>query len=151
MARNIDEDSQLNLFSTIKDSLLGSTLISNKFDKSDFYEFEPNLKSINFGQVPYISIKVPVTDTAFLSLNHSITEKDFDIPIILVMGYSAKDNFKVYAQEIIRQMEKEESTFGDKGYEDLKIDLISAEPEIADRNQVIVGLFRLSFNGGVCR
>jgi len=148
----ITNTQQLNTFDVIKTILKGGTEINKRFRDSDFYEFEPNLMAINFSQVPYIVIETPTTpETDLLVFDHNTTLKSFEVNILLVMGYEARSKFRTYANEIIRQIESNESTLESYGYYDPKIMLEDVGVEMLDRRQVVVGRFILSLDSKVER
>jgi hypothetical protein len=143
-------DSQLNTFTLIRDILLGSTVLSAKFTRNDFFEFEENLKALNV-RLPHFVIKVPVTNTDLLVINQGTTIKEFSVMILLKMDYSARSNFRTYANAVIRQIESSESLFEASGYYMPKVELSSVGDEVEDEKQLVVGQFELRLIGNVLR
>lgn len=153
MAQNISKSNRLDLFSKIKSAILNSAILQRKFKDENFYEFEPPFHSLTFKHLPYIVINIPSTDTKddVQVFDHNIVGKDYEFTIMLVMDYEARDNFKAYAQEIMKNIEAKESDFELDGFYDLEIDLIRSPVELLDKRKVISGEFKLTFNGSVNR
>ena len=151
MANAITSTTQLSTFSTIKDILLTSTLLSNKFRKSDFYEFEPKRLGHQFSQVPYIVINVPTSDEELLTLDQSTSLLDMDVEIELVMDYEARSNFSNYASAILDAIRSSRGTLEVAGYSDATIDFNGASSEILDKKSIVAGTFTLTMEGYVCR
>lgn len=151
MSRNIDSEQQLTLYDSIVTVLRNNSTLGARFGTSNFYEFEPSIMSINFSQVPYISVSIPTLDTEIVSLNRKLKFKSISIPIRLVIDFTARSKFRTYANALINQLEISESTFEQKGYYDLVIDLESVGEEMINQKKVIAGNFVLSFNGTVSR
>lgn len=147
----ITNTTQLSTFSIIKGILKNNSTLAAKFKDSDYYEFEPNLKSMRSSDLPYIVIELPTTDTGMMTLNNSKTFKDLSISIMLVIDYDARSKFLGYANAIIRQIESAETTFEASGYYGIKIDLIDTSIEVIDQKQVIVGEFEITSVGSVRR
>lgn len=143
-------DSQLSTFTLVRDILLGSSVLSAKFSRNDFFEFEENLKAVNV-RLPHFVIKLPSTNTDLLVINQGTTIKEFSVMILLKMDYSARSNFRTYANAVIRQVESSESTFEASGYYMPKIELSNASDEVEDEKQLIVGEFELRLIGNVLR
>lgn len=149
---SVTKSSQLDIFSLIKQVLRTSTVLNGKFGTNDYYEYEPNQKSSAFNGFPYIVIRVPSTETDLLVLNHTTTIKGFNIPIILRVEFSARDNFKTYANAILDTLESGTTTFQDSGYYDINIDLIDTDDQaIIDQKEIVEGMFELTFQGYVNR
>ena len=59
----ISISSQLNTFTTVKNILKANSTLSAKFRDSDYYQFEPLLKSRQV-RLPFMVIQYPNTDTS---------------------------------------------------------------------------------------
>ena len=148
---SITNTTQFSTFALIRGILISNTTLKTKFNLNYVFEFEPKHKSINFCGFPYLVIQVPTTETDLLTFNHANTIKDFNVTILMVMDYEARDNVTNYCNALIKAIESKESSFQSVGYYNPKIELISAVPEIQDQKQLIVSEFRLELMGGVER
>jgi hypothetical protein len=147
----LDNKTQLSLFETIRTVLRSNSTISAKFKESDFYDFEPNLKSIS-SSVPFISISYPEQGTTdLITLNHKLTTKPYDITIKLEMDYEARSKFSGFGNAIIYQLEHSESTFEALGLYDLRVRAQSPGIDIIEGKQMIVCPFVLTFGAVVSR
>lgn len=147
----ITNTTQLSTFSIIKGILKNNSTLSAKFKDSDYYEFEPNMKSMSSNDLPYIVIELPTTDTGIMTVDNSISFKELSIPLMLVVDYDARSKFTEYANAIIKQIESSESTFEASGYYGIRIDLVDTSIEIVDQKQIIVGEFEITSIGSVRR
>jgi len=146
---NITNTSQLNTFSTIRDIILTNTTISNKFSTKDFYEFEPKLKSHTFKGFPYIVINVPSHQDKRELVGNTIRSKSFEITIILVVDYVAREKVTSYVSNIISALESADDTFNDSGYNLVAVDNDTPEEELQDQKTVITTQINLFLEGEV--
>lgn len=152
MAVYVDIDSQLDLFGIIKGVLQTNSTLNAKFKDSSFLEFEPNLKSTSFQGLPYILIDTPEIDPeSYVNIKHSEVIKAFDINIVLVISYEARDKFKTYASAILSQLDQSESIFESHGYYNLDVGSVKPEVELIQEKQVITGTITVSLSGVVER
>jgi len=148
----ISTTAQLSAFTMVRNALQTNSVLNTKFDTADYYEFEPNHKSSDFRGFPYIIIRTPDTETDLLVLKHTTTLKNFNIPIILRLEYTARSKFKDYANAIIAELESSESYFELFGYYDTKIELVSTDDQqVIQEKQIVEGEFLLTFQGNVER
>jgi len=147
---NITNTSQLNTFSLIRDILLTNTTISARFSKGDFYEYEPRLKNTGV-RLPHIVIKFPETSTELISINNVMTEKTFEITILLKMDWEARSKAQDYSNAMMHAIELAESTFEASGYYNAKLELMTLDDEVEDMKTLVVGQFILKLEGSVLR
>ena len=148
----ITTTTQLSTYSIIKAILQTSSVLNTKFTSDSYYEYEPNHKSASFKGFPYILIRIPETSTELTVVDHTVTEKDFNIDIFLRVEYLARDNFKTYANAIIAVIEGAESTLQSSGYFNAKIDMVGVDDQqIIDQKELVEGTFQLSLHGQVNR
>lgn len=148
---SVTNTAQLSMFSTIKTILLANATLSPKFKNEDFYEFEPDIKSINFKGFPYFVINVPSTKSEHMVFSHATTMKNFTSIITMVMEYEARDNFTPYCNAVLAAIEAAESTFQDLGYFNLLIDFESSDKDELHQKRVCTGIFTVSNDGLVAR
>jgi len=148
---NVTNTTQLSLFSLIRTAIETNSTLAVKFSDRNILQFEPKHKASGFCGFPYIVVRVPSSDTEFILLNHSDNEDTFESEISLVMEYMARDNFLTYANALIYQLEATESTFGNSGYENVKIGLRNVQEVTEDSKELVVGTFTISFTGWVGR
>ena len=148
--QDITSLTQLSTFDLIKDIIRTDTIFKNKFSSSQFYEFEPTTKRSGF-KFPYIVIRIPGTDKDAQTIDRSVTSKNFEVNIYLVIDYSARDKFKDYASRLIKVLEEGESTFNSLGYGGIDVVLDDADTEYIQDKQCIAGNFTLTMRGVVSR
>jgi hypothetical protein len=158
-ATAVTNTAQLDIFQTLRDVLLNNSTLSTKFKKINFYEFEPNLDSISFDMLPYIVIQPPSTETDLLVIDHNCNLKSFTVNLILVMAWEARKlrnsdgtvddggNFRKFANAIIRQIEAEDSTLQDQGYQNARVNLIDTSVDLIQGKQSVTGQFEVIFDG----
>lgn len=152
MVKAITNTSQLAIFDTLKSVLKSSSTLSRKLRDNDYYEYEPNPKSLSFKQLPYISLTNKTTDTGDTqTTNRKTGTKNFTVSFVLVIDYQARDKIREYTEAILRQIESNESSFTDVGYDQVFIDVVSVTPEIINGHQVITTTFELTYSGVVDR
>lgn len=144
----VTDTTQLSVFTTIRDLLLQNSTLNNKFSKSNFYLFEELLKN---SKLPQIIIKVPPYDTELLTLDHSITWKTFSIPIIMKIGWTAKDKAVDYANAVINQIEQNEISLATNRIHNPKINLIDLDDDTEDQTRIVEAQFELTYNLDVRR
>jgi len=140
---------QLSTFSMIRTILLSNSIIAAKFRKDSFYEFEPKHKSHSFNQFPYIVVMVPQVEDAEEYLGDIVSDKEFEIEIILRMDYLARDNFASYASSIVGELDNSQSDFQSGGYYMESIKFEGSESLVMDQKQLIEGRFSLILRGEV--
>ena len=151
MGENLPKDTQFSIFETIRTLLLTNSTIRKYFNKKNFYRFEPNLKS-NGTNLPLIVIKIPLGDeTDLLVLNHRITFKSFETPIIFKIGFEAKAKAIDFTNAIVATIEQGESTLNAAGIQNVKISVDSVDKETENQKDLVVGQFVMSFDAGVSR
>jgi len=152
MAEVVTNTTQLSTFVLLRDLILTNATISGKFKERDFYEFEPNHKSRSFNGFPYFILSSPTTDTEFLTLDHTATDKEFVVEVTMVLDYVARDNFKTYADALVSVVEGGTSTLEGSGYYNHTINQTSAPRPIArDTKLVVEGTFAVAMTGFVNR
>lgn len=142
---------QLSLFTLLKTVIKANSTLSVKFNDKNIVQYEVKHKSANFFGFPYIFIRVPTTETEFITLNHQDTEKSFDAEIVINMDYMAKDNFLNYANALIYAIESNEASFESNGYFNAEINVRSVQEMVEDNKDLIVGTFVFSASGSVGR
>lgn len=147
----ITNTTQLSIFSLIRSAIKANSTLLTKFSDRNILQYEPKHKSSSFVGFPYIVVKIPVTETEFVTLDHSDTEKSLDVTLILRMDYLAKDNFLNYANALIKAIESYESTFDTNGYFNTEINVRSVDEVANDQKDLIEGTFILSYLGSVGR
>jgi len=148
---NITNTTQVSVFSITKGILQTNSVLNLKFRDSDYYRFEPRLKSLTSRNLPQIIIKTPTTDSEFLVLDHSDNSKDFNSTIILKMDSTAEDKFDTYVNAIIAEIESSESTYESSGYFNAAIDLDDTDKDLENDRSILVAIFSLTFDGTVSR
>lgn len=151
MVVNLTNTKQLDIFDTLKSVLKSNSILSRKFRDSDFYEYEPNIQSLSFKQLPYIAMVSVFNETLSATTNRQTRVKKFTTNFVLVMDYQARDKFRKYSDSIIQQIESSQSSFEAQGYYDLDINFIDRTIEYVNNKQVITGNFELIYNAHVDR
>tara|TARA_Y100000310_G_scaffold103241_1_gene101521 strand:+ start:16135 stop:16602 length:468 start_codon:yes stop_codon:yes gene_type:complete len=154
MAIEGDNTAQLSTFSMIKEVLKLNSTLNTKFTDAKYYEFEPNMKSLSFGSLPFIVINVPSTETDLLVVTNSTTIKDYTIVLELLISFDARSKFTEYSNAIIKQLEDLTSTttFEASGFYNTEIDLVDTNVnEIIQEKPVIRGTFELKFDVNINR
>ena len=147
----ITTTTQLSLFTILRDIILTNATLTTKFNKSDFYQFEPKHKS-GSTRFPYFIISAPTTDTEFLTMEHSDTDKTFDVEIVLKMDYVAREKFLTYANALIAVLEGATTTLEASGYFNHVINLgTSPTTTIENQKELVIGSFIFTCSGFVNR
>ena len=131
--------------------LLTNSTLSAKFTPNDFYEYEPKQKSATFRGFPYFVIKTPSSDMSFVSMNHAVTDRMFDVEIIMRVEYLARDNVLGYINAIAYQIDASESTFEASGYYNPRINVRNVIEVTEDSKELVEATFTFSCNGFVNR
>lgn len=147
----ITKTAQLSIFDTLKGVLKSNSTLSRKLRDNDYYEYEPNLQSLSFKQIPYIAMVTQSTESEKLTIGSRDRLKNYTVEFVLVMDYQARDKFREYAEAIIRQIELSQSTFEAQGVYDMNVDLSSSSVELVNSKQVVTGTFTLTYSGVVER
>ena len=146
----ITNTSQLSTFSLIRTIILTNSTLSTKFNVNNILEFDPKLKSLNSPGFPHIIVNVPDVDDTEGYLGDYLRRKEFDVEIILRMGYEAKDNYTSYASNLITVLDASNSTLNASGYHLIKVNS-DGKPELITINskECLEGTFSLMLEGEV--
>jgi hypothetical protein len=145
----ITTTTQLSTFSIIRGILISNSTLATKFSLSDFYEFEPKHKSVSFKGYPYIIINVPETDELDDYLGDLLTNREFEVEIVLRMEYQARSNYTSYASNVVSALDNGNTTFRANGYNLISIKIDSTEVQTLDQKDVVEGRFTLTLDGEV--
>jgi len=145
----ITASTQLSTFSMIRNILLSNSVLGAKFRTKDFYEFEPRHKSTSFNGFPYIIIMVPTAEDEQAYLGDTISDKEFEVEIILRMDFLAKDNFTSYASSILNELDNSQSDFQASGYYMHSIEFEGSQSIVEDQKHLVEGTFSLILKGEV--
>lgn len=140
------------LFALIRSALVANSVLSPKFNLSrgNIVQFEPKHKASNFIGFPYIWINFPDSTSSKVTLNNSVTQKDFEVPMFLRMEWDARDNVSAYIDAIIHSIEGYEDTFQVNGYYEVDIDLVNVDSDnVIEQKQIVQAEFTLSFRAQV--
>lgn len=151
MSNNLIINQQLDTFTILKDLITADSTLKEKFSHKNVLEFEPNLKSINSKSLPYIVLNVPNLEPEHIVMDNSVTEKEIEVNIVMVIDYVARDNFRKYANALINVIESNVTTLEAKGYYDNLISFEGTTIELIDQQQVVSGTFTLRLMGTVSR
>lgn len=132
---NITNTSQLDILSVIRTIILTDSVLSGKFSQSDFYLFQPNLKSLNV-RIPYFVISIPESDTEVNFLNDIIRNKQYRTSCYFDMEYTAKDNAPSYLSRTITAIDNGNSTFKSSGYD--LIDCRTSQPFLVTNEEKLL-------------
>jgi len=81
-----------------------------------------------------------------------IIAKEFNANIFLRIEYGDRNNFRAYANAMIKAMEDYESTFQSSGYYDVMIDMIDVDSnQIIEQKEIVEGVFEIRWHGQVQR
>jgi hypothetical protein len=145
---------QLSTFSIIQNIINSGSVVGSKFNiaTGNIYQWDPKPKTLKM-VFPYIVVRIPQpTNTDLLVMDHSSTLKEFTVEIFMVVEWMAKDNFINYANDLIRQIEINEQTLMDYGYNNAKIDVVNIDSDfIIAEKECVAGLFNLTLSGNVWR
>lgn len=141
MAISVGTATQLSVFDTVKSIFRKSSILNTKFSTDDYYQYEPNYKDATFKGFPYIVITNPSTENDPLVLNRTSKLKDLDVPVDLVVEYSARSNILSYSNAMIDIFEQNNSDMESQGYYNNEIELDNPVMETTDQKRI----FRTSF------
>lgn len=145
----ITNSTQLNIYSILLNIITSDTTLSKKFNSRNIFEFEDTkLKSGSHPGFPYIVIKVPLYDISErITVTNTTQIKTFNVPILMVIAWKAKDNARNYSNALINAVEQNQSQFTDAGYGKPIILSEGIDPETIDSAEVVTARFNLQVNG----
>jgi hypothetical protein len=146
--QQVDRLQQLSTFEIIRDILLQNAVLSAKFKKNSFHEFEPSLKDVSVN-LPYFVIKIPSTNTDPLVLNRKNNLKMFNITLVIVLDFDARDKLVKYCQAAIAQLESESARIAlqDAGYKRPTAELIDTGVDILNEKKCVSAELELTLEG----
>lgn len=145
---SVTSSTQVSTFEIIRDILLTSSVLSTKFKSSDFYEFDPQVKSASFNGFPFMVIEIP-TDTDLQGyVGDRKKEKEFVVAVRMINEWDARSNVKTYLSAIITAIEGARSTLDDYGYH-LVTANISSSPfsDVLDQKLVVESEVQITLRG----
>lgn len=143
---HITKTTQLNLFNTFVTVITSDSTLNSKFNASNILQFEPT--SLKHNSLPYIHIPLPNTTSTEEVLNGTLKTKSFQVNMLMLNQYMAKDNILNYANAMINAIESSTS-FDTLGYYDVKCDLLNTRTEDRDGQTIIVTEFNINFTGNI--
>lgn len=152
MSISITKTSQLSVFNIIRSALLSNSTLSQKFSKSNIYDYEPHVKGASFKGFPYIWVNIPTFDSDKVVFDHSVTNKIFVATLVLRVEFCARDKVLDYCNAIISSIEGYESNFQSSGYYDVECELVDVDPNSRiHQKDVVEAIFDIRFHGYVGR
>ena len=148
----ITNGTQLNIYSILFDIITSDATLSRKFNSRNIYEFEDTKPKAtnNKSPFPYIVIKVPLYDiTERVVVTNTTQIKTFNVPILMVIEWKAKDKAREYSNALINAVEQNQSKFTDAGYNKPIIPSEGIDPETISGAEVVTARFNLQVNGQV--
>ena len=138
----ITPTTQLSVFTLVRAAILANSTLAARFPSNDIYQFEPKHKSSSFRGFPYVLINIPESESTKLVFDNSTVPKEFNANIFLRIEYGDRNNFRAYANAMIKAMEDYESTFQSSGYYDVMIDMIDVDSnQIIEQKEIVEGVF----------
>lgn len=148
----VDSAGVLDVFSITRDIILADSVLSLKFKKDNVLQFEPKHKSSYFKGFPYFWINIPQSPQEKLVFDNSLTSREWNVPVIMRLDYSARDKTVSYANAFIKAIEDNEASFQSDGFMDVMVSLIDLNPsQVVDDFEVVEAEFELSLKGAVGR
>lgn len=150
MGENLDKNNQFSVFETIRDVLCTDSTLSKYFKKSQFYTYEPKLKSSGL-RLPVYVIQVPNSDTDLFVLSHELTEKKFEVQILIKVDWKARDKMVSFINSSVAVIEANEAVFQAAGIHNPVIDVVDVDEEVEDQKQLVVAQLSFNYQGMVER
>lgn len=143
---HVTTTAQFNVFDTIRNIILNNSTLNVKFTKHNIFEYEP---SKNEFKLPHILIKYPEISNDEHTLGYKPTySKNFDVEIVIRVGYEARSNMKTYMNSLIEAIENDVTMLA-LGY--CFEEISNSKPEPGDIYEVnaIEATFTVSYKGDV--
>jgi hypothetical protein len=144
MVSYVGVSTQLNLFDKHVTILRENNILKNRFQTSDFYEYQPHHKSGTFKGFPYIIISLPRMDEEKLDLKRRLMNKTLVQEIRLHTEYDARDKVRHYANEIISQIESNKDSYRIDGFDEVSIQLVDSLPVVLNSKDLIETTFEFT-------
>lgn len=147
---SVGKNIQLRTFEIIRDILLANSTIASYFKSSDFYEFDPAVKAVDFDGYPYIVIKIPSVNDQLDYLGNITYENVFTVEIEMVNEYVARSKVSELGSAVLAALQGSADSLRLNAYELINIDLVTnPEPNIINQKDVILSTFELNLRGEV--
>jgi len=147
----ISKSTQLSTFEVIRTILRTDDTLNSKFSVQDYYEFDPQVKALDFNSYPYMIVSVPETEDQKMFVGDLTYEQEFTVNITMVNEFRARGTVTNLMSALLAKLQGATEDIRDAGgYEFVSINLIG-QPEVTSINQkqVIVTLFELTLTGEV--